>query len=80
MSLKNLLRIGQLEEHVTDASQVQKMLDSCSRCFADAREKAISPESRLDIAYRGIMQPSMVAHCGRTVFGPAKANRDTIRR
>ena len=61
MSLENLLRIGQLEEHETDASQVQKMLDSCSRCIADAREETISPESRLDIAYRGIMQLAMVS-------------------
>jgi hypothetical protein len=37
------------------------MLDSCSRCLADAREQAISPENRLDIAYRAIMQLAMVA-------------------
>ncbi len=61
MSLENLLRIGQLEEHETDANQVRKMLDSCSRCIADSREEAISPESRLDIAYRAIMQLAMVA-------------------
>ena len=30
-------------------------------CIADAREEAISPESRLDIAYRAIMQLAMVA-------------------
>ncbi len=61
MSLENLLRIGQLKEHETDANQVRKMLDSCSRCIADAHEKAISPESRLDIAFRAIMQLAMVA-------------------
>ena len=61
MSLQNLLRIGQLEEHETDTRQVRKMLDSCSRCLADAREQAISPENRLDIAYRAIMQLAMVA-------------------
>ena len=61
MSLENLLRIGQLEEHETDAAQVRKMLESSARNLVDARQENISRENRLDIAYRAIMQLAMVA-------------------
>ena len=61
MSLKNLQRIGQLEQHETDAAQVQKMLESAARNLADARQESISPANRLDIAYRASMQLAMVA-------------------
>ena len=40
MSLQNLLAIGQLNEHVTDARQVARMLDSATRSLADARQTA----------------------------------------
>jgi hypothetical protein len=45
MSLKNLHRIGQLEEHKPDATQVRRMLKSAERSIADARQESISPES-----------------------------------
>lgn len=61
MSLQNLLKIGQLEEHETDATQVRRMLQSASRSIADARQESISPETRLDAAYRAITQLSMIA-------------------
>ena len=61
MSLQNLLKIGQLEEHETDATQVGRMLQSAARSIADARQESISPETRLDAAYRAITQLSMVA-------------------
>ena len=61
MSLQNLLKIGQLERHETDARQVRRMLASSERCIADARQKSISPETRLDAAYRAITQLAMVA-------------------
>jgi hypothetical protein len=61
MSLVNLLKIGRLAEHTTDAEQVSRMLESAERCIADARQETISPETRLNAAYRGIMQMSMVA-------------------
>lgn len=56
MSLQNLLKIGQLAEHETDAKQVGKILASAEHGIADARQKSISPETRLDAAYRAIMQ------------------------
>jgi hypothetical protein len=61
MSLQNLLKIGQLEEHETDTTQVGRMLQSAARSIADARQESISPETRLDAAYRAITQLSMVA-------------------
>ena len=61
MSLQNLQRTGQLEQHETDAAQVSRMLESADRNLTDARQQNISPENRLDIAYRAIMQLAMVA-------------------
>jgi uncharacterized protein YutE (UPF0331/DUF86 family) len=61
MSLQNLLKIGQLEEYETNADQVRRMLDSAERSIADARQKSISSETRLDAAYRAITQLCMVA-------------------
>ena len=61
MSLQNLLKIGQLEAHETDATQVRRMLESAERSIADARQESISPETRLDAAYRTISQLCMVA-------------------
>ncbi len=58
MSLQNLLKIGQLAEHETDAKQVGKILTSAEHGIADARQNSISPETRLDAAYRAIMQPA----------------------
>ena len=61
MSLKNLAKIGQLDEHVTDKEQVAKLLEAATRFLKDAREQAISKETRLDAAYKAIVQYSMVA-------------------
>ena len=55
MSLENLLRIGQLTEHTTNAEQIGRMLDSAQRSIDDARQESISPETRLDAAYRAIL-------------------------
>ena len=61
MSLQNLLEIGQLEGHETTVAQVRRMLASAERSIADARQTSISPETRLDAAYRAITQLCMVA-------------------
>ncbi len=61
MSLQNLLKIGRLVEHRTDADQVGRLLVSARRNIEDSRQDSISWESRLDIAYRAIMQVSMIA-------------------
>lgn len=61
MSLENLVKTGQLEAHETDARQVGRLLNSSKRCFDDARQETITPETRLEAGYRGIMQISMLA-------------------
>jgi hypothetical protein len=60
MSLENLLKIGQLETHQTDAAQIGRLLDAASRCLDDARQESITLETRLEAGYRGIMQLSML--------------------
>ena len=72
MSLRNLLKIGQLEEHETDATQVRRMLQSAERSIADAGQASISLETRLDAAYRAVTQLSMVALWANG-FRPAKS-------
>lgn len=72
MSLQNLLKAGQLEKHETDATQVRRMFESAERSIADARQASISPETRLDAAYRAITQLSMVALWANG-FRPAKS-------
>ena len=61
MSLRNLLKTGQLEEHETNAEQVRRMLESAQRSIIDSQQETISLETRLDAAYRAITQLSMVA-------------------
>lgn len=61
MSLRNLLKIGRLAEHETDAAQSARLLASARRSIDDSRQGSISSESRLDIAYRAITQLSMLA-------------------
>ena len=61
MSLENLLKIGQLERHETDAVQLGRLLDSSVRCLDDARQESITAETRLEAGYRAIMQLSMLA-------------------
>ncbi|MFQ6005220.1 MAG: DNA-binding protein [Woeseia sp.] len=60
MSLPNLSKIGALAEHTTDVEQVARVLAAVRRSIADARQESISPETRLDAAYRAIVQASMV--------------------
>ena len=61
MSLENLLKTRQLEPHETSAKQVGKQLRAISRSFEDARQQAITAETRLEAGYRAIMQLSMLA-------------------
>ena len=61
MSLRNLLKIGQLKEHPPEAREVGKLLAAATRNLADARVKSISPETRFDAAYKAIMQSALAA-------------------
>jgi hypothetical protein len=61
MTLENLLKIGRLKSHATDAVEIQRLLDAARRNLADAHVEAISPETRFDAAYKAIMQAALVA-------------------
>ena len=55
-----MLRIGQLQQHEANARQVNKLLESSVRCLADAAQNSITPETRLEAAYRAIIQLSIL--------------------
>lgn len=61
MTLENLLKIGQLKSHATDATEVGRLLDAARRNLADAHVKQVSAETRFDAAYKAIMQAALVA-------------------
>ena len=61
MSLENLLKIGRIKRHATDAAEINKLLEAARRNLADARVEEISIETRFDAAYKAIMQVSLAA-------------------
>jgi len=61
VTLQNLLKIGQLKEHLPEAAEVQRLLAAAARNLADARVMSISPETRFDAAYKAIMQAALAA-------------------
>jgi len=72
MSLKNLLKIGQLVDHETDAAQVRRMLEAIRQNIEDARSGSVSAETRFEAAYRAITQCAMVALWAND-FRPSKS-------
>ena len=61
VSLENLLRIGQLKQHPPDTEEIKRLLAAARRSIADAGFDAITPETRFDAAYKGIMQAALAA-------------------
>ncbi len=61
MTLDNLLRIGKLRRHAADKAEVARLLASAERALADANVDKLSADTRLDLAYRAIMQAALVA-------------------
>ena len=61
MTLENLLKIGRLKQHETNAAEVQRLLASIRRNLADAAVTNISDETRFDAAYKAVMQCALVA-------------------
>lgn len=61
MTLENLLGIGRLKRHSPSQKELSRLLQSASRSIADARREELQPNSRLDLAYKGIMQCALVA-------------------
>ena len=61
MSLANLLKIGQLKLHPTDAEEIERLLIAAQRNLRDAHVTTISAETRFDAAYKAIMQSALAA-------------------
>ena len=61
MSLENLLKIGQLKAHPSDAEEIERLLNAARRNLRDARVASISAETRFDAAYKAIMQSALAA-------------------
>ncbi len=61
MTLDNLLRIGKLKPHTADKVEIERLLAAAGRALSDAEISRISSDSRLDLAYRAIMQAALIA-------------------
>ncbi len=61
MTLENLLRIGKLKAHAADEAQIARLLESADRARADAAVAGLSTDSRLELAYRALMQAALAA-------------------
>jgi hypothetical protein len=61
MTLDNLLRIGKLRAHVADKAEIARLLAAAERALADAGVAGLSSDTRLDTAYRAIMQAALIA-------------------
>lgn len=61
MTLENLLRIGKLKAHAADKAEIERILAAAERALADAAVGNLSSDSRLDLAYRAIMQAALAA-------------------
>src|SRR5438876_5662589 len=61
MTLENLLRIGKLKVHAASKVEIDRLLAAAERALGDASVKGLSSDSRLDLAYRAIMQAAFAA-------------------
>jgi hypothetical protein len=61
MTLENLLRIGKLKVHAASKVEIDHLLAAAERALGDASVKGLSSDSRLDLAYRAIMQAALAA-------------------
>ena len=61
MTLDNLLRIGKLKPHAADKVEIGRLLAAARRALKDAGLDQVSSDTRLDLAYRAIMQAALAA-------------------
>lgn len=61
MTLENLSSIGRLKPHSPTRVEVQRLLASAETSLRDARIKDNSPATRLDAAYKSMMQAALAA-------------------
>ena len=61
MTLDNLRGIGRLKEHKASRAEVARLLASAEASLRDAKRAELSNGSRLDLAYKAIMQAALAA-------------------
>jgi hypothetical protein len=61
MTLDNLARIGKLKPHAAEKTEIARLLAAAERALADAQVEQLSADSRLDLAYRAMMQAALAA-------------------
>ena len=61
MTLENLLRIGKLKAHAADKVEIDRLLATAERALADASVDGLSSDTRLELAYRAIIQAALAA-------------------
>jgi len=61
MTLENLARIGKLKAHAADEREIARLLESADRALKDAAVAGLSTDSRLELAYRALMQAALAA-------------------
>jgi hypothetical protein len=61
MSLENLQRIGKLKAHAAAEREIARLVASAEVALKDAKLASLSSISRLDLAYRAIMQAALAA-------------------
>ena len=61
MTLQHLAGIGKLKPHRATPEEMSRLLGSAADAIADSKRKENSPNSRLDLAYKVIMQVSLAA-------------------
>ena len=61
MTLDNLLGIGKLKAHKPSRDDVSRLLASAGASLRDAKRGELSRGSRLDLAYKAIMQTALAA-------------------
>ena len=59
--MENLQRIGKLKAHGADERELARLLESAGVALKDAKLASLSSTSRLELAYRAIMQAALAA-------------------
>lgn len=61
MTLRNLLKIGKLDEFEVSDDEIRKLIEAARRSLDDARNESISPETRFEAAWRSVIQISIAS-------------------
>jgi hypothetical protein len=61
MSLENLSAIGRLKPHSATAEELERLLVSASTCVKESKLEHLSRATRLDLAYKALMQSALAA-------------------